>query len=393
MSRDANSTAQDRWEALLDGVLAERAAVVDEIVLGIREAWPVYRALPDDELRGSFDVAVNRVLLAARAHRGAADNDELAGLAELGRARLAQGVPVEQMLLAWRIGVQIVLTHTRVVADRLGIVATEMLEFVQSLIAWSDRAMIIVAAAHHHAELDRARDDQEARGEFVRGVLLGTLAPNQIVAQARVHGIDPLRDFIAIRARVDAGTDPAQLRRQLGFGETIGPARGLSAICDGDLVGFLPVRASSVRAAAVGVGPARPLARLGESFVLATRALVTLSAFGLQGPQRFEDLGLLPAVINDADVGDALVRRYVEPLAGSRIEIATSLRAWFACGMHIDRAAERLTLHANTLRYRLSRFEALTGADLRDPIIAFEVWWALQRAVLSDAPATAPAPR
>ena len=57
-----------------------------------------------------------------------------------------------------------------------------------------------------------------------------------------------------------------------------------------------------------------------------------------------------------------------------------SLRVLFECKMQIDCAAERLFIHPNTLRYRISRFEELTGGSVRDPTTAFEVWWALQRA-------------
>ena len=46
----------------------------------------------------------------------------------------------------------------------------------------------------------------------------------------------------------------------------------------------------------------------------------------------------------------------------------------------MERAAERLFVHKNTLRYRISGFEELTGATLRDPAVAFGVWWALERA-------------
>lgn len=50
--------------------------------------------------------------------------------------------------------------------------------------------------------------------------------------------------------------------------------------------------------------------------------------------------------------------------------------------MHFDRAASRLFVHQNTLRYRIGRFESLTGVSLRDPKVAFEVWWALERSAL-----------
>jgi DNA-binding PucR family transcriptional regulator len=59
--------------------------------------------------------------------------------------------------------------------------------------------------------------------------------------------------------------------------------------------------------------------------------------------------------------------------------LIASLRAYFECGMHFERAAARLFVHQNTLRYRIGRFEAITGASLREPTVAFEVWWALER--------------
>jgi DNA-binding PucR family transcriptional regulator len=96
----------------------------------------------------------------------------------------------------------------------------------------------------------------------------------------------------------------------------------------------------------------------------------------MTGVHDVPSLGLRAAVAADADVGDALRARYLEPLAG---ELAETLRAYLACEMHVERTAERLFVHQNTVRYRLARFEELTGANLRDPKVAFEVWWALER--------------
>jgi DNA-binding PucR family transcriptional regulator len=149
---------------------------------------------------------------------------------------------------------------------------------------------------------------------------------------------------------------------------------------NGDLAGFLRERPAGTPPGVVGIGPPRTVARLGESFRLATRALVTADAFGLTGTFDITQLGLRPAVVADADVGDALHRRFIEPLEATRSasELVASLRAYFDSGQHIERAAESLFVHPNTLRYRLGRFEELTGASLRDPVVAFEVWWALE---------------
>jgi sugar diacid utilization regulator len=133
-----------------------------------------------------------------------------------------------------------------------------------------------------------------------------------------------------------------------------------------------------------GVGPARPLERLTESYRLATRALGAARACGLAGVHDVPALGLRAAVAADEDVGDAFCARYVEPLAGasSSAELMATVRAYLASQMHVERTAEQLFVHQNTVRYRLARFEELTGASLRDPQIAFEVWWALERTAM-----------
>jgi DNA-binding PucR family transcriptional regulator len=75
----------------------------------------------------------------------------------------------------------------------------------------------------------------------------------------------------------------------------------------------------------------------------------------------------------------------MEPLAvaGEMAEtLAGTTERFLANGMRVEATAKELFLHPNTLRYRLKRFEELTGCDLRDPRCALEVWWALQRARL-----------
>ena len=81
------------------------------------------------------------------------------------------------------------------------------------------------------------------------------------------------------------------------------------------------------------------------------------------------------------------VGRYLEPLAAlTELRSPPSLRAFFESDMHVDRAAEQLFVHPNTLRYRIGRFEEITGANLRNPTSALEVWWALQRDAIRTGP-------
>jgi hypothetical protein len=387
------------WNALFDALAREQVSLGGAISTRILAELPTYGTLSEQELTAGVLVELDRVLESSRRGRVAAGERELSELAAVGEARAAQGVPVDDMLRAWRIGIQAVVARARELGAELGISDTSLLEFVESLLACSDVAMVVTTAAHRKAELEVARQDQERRAAFVRGLLLGTLAPAEITVQARSQGVERSREYVAVRAAVRGEDEQREMARALGFGPFHGHGHGLSALIDGDLAGFLSVAPEGEIDGVAGVGPPRPLEGLGESFRLASRALTTARGFGLRGIHDVPSLGLRAAVVADGDVGAALSARYVDPLMAeaSGYELIASLRAFFECEMHFERAATRLFVHQNTLRYRISRFEAITGASLRDPRVAFEVWWALERHTASadrhgDARALEPAP-
>lgn len=379
-----SSTRPGQMTALVDALLRDCDIIVTAIDDRLQRELPAYTDLPAEVLELGIRAEVERVLRSARAGQAAASEAELAELAEIGELRARQGVPVETMLRAWRIGIQVVIAHSREAGERMGIGASDLVELIESLLAWSDVAMVTTAAAHRRAELEVARQEQEYRTNLVHSVLLGTVGSSDIAVQAASYGVDVTREYVAVRARPATDSSHRDLERALGFHEAVQHRRGLSALLDGDLAGFLRERPPGAPPGVVGVGPPRPLDRLAESFRLATRALLSADAFGLTGVHDISSLGLRCAVVADGDVGEALCQRYLDPLAasGSASEIIDSLRAYFDCGMRVEAAAARLYVHSNTLRYRLARFEELTGASLRDPGVGFEVWWALQRAAM-----------
>jgi len=384
MARVETAETQRAWDALFDTLLAEFAQLAERVREALQVELPAYRALPADALDADVRIEVERVLRSARAGRAAVSAHELAELATVGEMRAQQGVPVDDMLRAWRIGVQVVVAYAREVGRRLEIGDDHVLELVQSMLAWSDVAMVTTAGAHRRAELELALADQERRAAFVRGALFGALPPAELRIQAEAYALDPSREYVAVRARAPGGVATRELERALGFHEAAQHRRGLSALVDGDVAGFLRSPPRADVEGIVGVGPPRPLERLAESYRFAARALMAAHVCGLTGVHDVPSLGLRAAVAADADVGDALRARYLEPLASasSASELTSTLRAYLACGMHVETTAERLFVHQNTVRYRIARFEELTGASLREPEVAFEVWWALERAAM-----------
>jgi len=105
--------------------------------------------------------------------------------------------------------------------------------------------LLTIAAGHRRTEMELqlARQDQEHRGDLVRGVLFGMVAPGDLRGQLESYGVDSGREYVAVRAR------PADraIERPLGFHEALQHRCGVSAVVDGDLVGFLRERSPASR--------------------------------------------------------------------------------------------------------------------------------------------------
>jgi DNA-binding PucR family transcriptional regulator len=63
----------------------------------------------------------------------------------------------------------------------------------------------------------------------------------------------------------------------------------------------------------------------------------------------------------------ALVEPLVEHDRERRSDLVITLKVYFDAGANASEAADRLFLHRNSILYRLTRVEKLTGLDLKDP--------------------------
>ncbi|MCD2107139.1 helix-turn-helix domain-containing protein [Rhodococcus erythropolis] len=370
---------QEQWELLFRTLFAEAELIARQVRIAMQIELPSYQGLPTGKLDPEVLIEVTGVLHNARLGATTAGTSPLSELSAVGARRGRQGIPVDEMLRAWTIGVQVVIRHARERAKALGIDTERILEFIQSTLAWSDAAMVTTTTAHRGVELELARKSHERQSAFTRDVLFGTVAPAEILSHASTYGLDARQQYVAVRARHHEGSADGQLDRVLPFRSSESGRSGASVLVDGDLAGFLREPPQGLTAAVIGVGPARTLDQLSESFRLATRALDTARDFGLVGIHDMTSLGLKVAVAADRDVGEAMYQRYVAPIASSSSgeELTASLREYLACGMHVERTAERLFVHQNTVRYRVSRCEEIIGVNFRDPGVAFELSWAL----------------
>jgi hypothetical protein len=368
---------------LIDDLLAERERVSLEVVDRLQAAMECYRALSVDQLLPVVRGNVEAILQIVRRRDRKLSDDELAWFAEVGEARSDMGLPIADVLRGWRLGIEVVSEDVVHVGRKRGVADDILLDLTQEMFQAADQPMVAFVTGHHRATLERARDEDHVRAELVRRVLRGLVAGAELREQCAVWGLDPDCQYVTFRARTTSRLTPRELERILGLGPVPGEApRGLAAVLDGDLAGFavkVPHRTVNVP---VGLGPPAALGHLEPSFRLATRAVATAAAFGLHGVFDLDALGMRAAIIADTEVGDRLVRRYIEPVeqgGRSAAALLEAIECYLACGLRAEAAATELRVHPNTLRYRLSRFEQLTGANLHNIAVVAEVWWALHR--------------
>ena len=248
---------------------------------------------------------------------------------------------------------------------------------------WADAVAADTAGVYRQLELDVEARDDDQRARFVRGLLDGSLSAAEAQSRAAAYGLLPSTRYLALRGRAVTGTDGARLRRELELSGGGGEGGALVALVEGDLWGIVSRRPQLGPAhGVVALGAAADLGGLPASFALATRALDTAIAFGVEGVVSIDELSLRPVILAEDHVGEWLMRRYLEPLGelgeyGATLE--HTVQEYLASGMRVDASAKALIVHPNTLRHRLDRFQQLTGADLRKTQDVVEVWWALER--------------
>src|SRR5438270_9648422 len=136
------------WHPLLDELFDRRVEIVDELSRRMKERLSVYRELAPELFHRDLLMAVETTARVARTSPPVLTDVQTAALEQVGESEARIGVPVDQMLLAWRIGADLLVELGSAAATRLGIDSRHLLGFVLGLLAASDVGMITTARAH-----------------------------------------------------------------------------------------------------------------------------------------------------------------------------------------------------------------------------------------------------
>lgn len=368
---------------LLRQVAARLAERTDELVerqLAVLHTHPAYRSVPEDDLRRSCRRNVLRVVATI------GQPDELPGIEEdereSGQRRALQGVSSDAVVAAYRDVLAVLRDAFIEEATATGADHRAVLAGTTRLWDLTDRYSSVLVSARQQVEIDAARRDERNRMALVQRLLTGGLDPTDLVTGGAVHGVLPGTGYWVFRGR-DQGT-PADVHRLARHLEQSSHRRPLVAPFDDDVAGIAESRPSPLAAAVIAVAGPVPLSGVPAAFAEATRVLTVAVRYRRTGIVDSSSLSVRVAVEQQAELGELLYRRYLSGLAGQG-ELVDTVTTWLREHRSVPATARAMSVHPNTVRYRLARFGELTGADLSDTDVLVEVWWALEYASIRPA--------
>jgi hypothetical protein len=303
----------------------------------------------------------------------------------LGRGEASTGRSIGALLAAYRLGAQVAWRHLADESIRAGLDQRESNLLAESIFAYIDELSAESAEGFAEAQAESAGEIDARRAELIDLLTLGTLGadPRALAAAAEAANWVLPREVAVLTWREDLGRGPAGRLPQ-------------NSIVRGDenqYVALIPEPRDSARRDQLirafgnipsGLGSVAEIRDTRHSYAH-SRAMMTLG----------EDRGLPGIVVADQNrsaliagsdrmLAEEIVRDRLSALddetPASRDRLTETLLAWLRNNGSITDAAEELHVHAQTLRYRMSRLRELLGESLDDPETRYELEFALRAA-------------
>ncbi|MGV9700630.1 helix-turn-helix domain-containing protein [Streptomyces sp. NPDC003470] len=370
------------------GLLDDLPGLTDRLVALLRESEPAYRAALAKDPTGTWQEAHRSLrhsvtsLLDPRGSRDAARRCSW----RIGATRAEQGLPLDALLHAFRLGGSLVWQRLVEETSRTAPEDVRLLVHVAADV-WNfvDEHCTLVADAYRQTEWQLGRRRENRARLLAAGLLDGTsrIADLPEAAQAldlpeqgryvvvAVTGAHPAR---AAAARAAAVPDGTRVHWHTGAGVDYG------IVLLGAGGEEPPVPGDAVPGVRIGVGsPVEGLAAVGDARGFADTALRICPEEG--GTVRLADHLPAALVVAGPELGRALADRVLGPLLrlepADRDVLLDTLTTWLDCDGSAQRAGERLYCHRNTVLNRLRRCEQLTGRSLARPADLVEITLAL----------------
>ncbi len=358
----------ESWQAVADAchrLIGRMDQIARSVTRSIREEEPAYLVVPLAEHLDHVREQQTRLLTALADHRSP-DDEDLARAALLGRRRAAQGLLVETVIGAYHVGNRELWARLR---SEPGPSPDTLLDVAGLM--WQSVQAVTASLAAAHAEVTRAlHADQITLRHRLVSLLEAGVIDEEAVQIARTLGLDPQGWFLAVASpATDFDSDASSLLRSAVEalpGTVISVRSGTSVVVLSQGPDPATVTAALLRLrpdATFAIGLPRPsLAGAAQSLCDAYRVLATSTE--APGIRRFEDHWLAAVLLEHTDDLHALVDTRLDTVRANP-HLADAVLAFADSDFSATAAAARLHLHPNTMMYRLSRWQEVTGWDPR----------------------------
>ncbi|MGC2940693.1 MULTISPECIES: PucR family transcriptional regulator [unclassified Brevibacterium] len=301
------------------------------------------------------------------------------------RARIDQNVPIEDIIRAYRISLNVVHDAFIAEAERQGLEPQQTLTGSTLLWQLGDWFTTGAAAEYRYRAGAAALRESFATAALIRSLIDSEEPGPDVLLKARRYGLTDDCDYAIIicAAPEEPGGEHGFKHagpsvESLQFSGSDGRRQAVVAQMDDRIVGIV-ARTPSASAAPVAVGPFVPLPRIAESARICERVW-TVAQHSQPGVHSLADITWQIAVPAQTDLNRHLVDRYIYPLhphtaAGS--DVLETVRTWIATVMNVKKTAEVLHVHENTVRYRMQRFHDAVGLTELGAKELLDITWAL----------------
>ena len=300
----------------------------------------------------------------------------LDGAYELGRGEARSGRSMDALLAAYRVGARESWRQFSQVAVETGLSAATMARFAELVFAYIDELSAASVAGHTDELATTGRVRERYRTRLALGLLRGD-DPSRLAERAQRAAWTPPTTLTAVllptghASRVTTRLDDRTLRldEELpDLGEAEQPDTTVLLVADAH-GRRRPALTSVLRDADAFLGPAQPWEQVRVSYLRALRARPVLPLTdGLCDTD--EHLAALVVGADPAALGD-LRARVLAPLAELKPAAVErqveTLRAWLLHRGRREDVARALSVHPQTVRYRMSQLRELYGDRLDEP--------------------------
>jgi PucR C-terminal helix-turn-helix domain len=370
----------DEWldgEAL-DGIRVALGSIADALVVAIQHEVPAY-ARP---LEGEFGRGIRLgTELALRRFIGDEEDESADDVyRRLGAGEYRAGRSLDALQSAYRVGARVAWRQISDAAAAAGASPRAQRTLAEAMFAYIDRLAGESVEGYAEAQLRDAGDLDRRRTELAEMLVAGLATDEEELARAAQAARWPLPRTVACLAVAGERVDRA--RSQLS-GEALalrlGEATGIIVPHPVSLEGEAARLARRLELS-VGLGPTVAIGETSASMRLARRALGLTSP---DSPLVLAEQRLAEIAINAApEIVSALRSRLLAPLDGqtpaSRARLEATLLQWLRHRGSQRAVAEELSIHPQTVRYRMARLRDLIGDALDDPDQRFALEMALR---------------